>query len=74
MLICLKGEVNVLCHLIVKTWYIPLPFLEVHYRCRDKESMATGGGADVSDIKVWSSGVCLLNSFVCIACTGLLDC
>ena len=35
--------------------------------------MATGGRANASDIKVWSSGVCLLNSFVCIACTGLLN-
>ena len=35
--------------------------------------MATSGGADASDIKVRSSGVCLLNCFVCIACIGLLD-
>jgi len=74
MLICLKVEVNFLHHLIVKELCKPLSFLEVHYRCRDEESMATCGHTDASDIKVWSSGVCLLNSLVCIACTGLLDC
>jgi len=73
MLICLNMKVIFLHHLIVIELCEPLPFLEVHYRCRDEESMATSGGADASDIEMWSSGVCLFNSLVCIACTGLSD-
>ena len=73
MLICLMGGVNCLCWLRLKEWLKPFPFLKIHYRCRDKESMAACSGTDASDIKMWPSGVGLLNGLVCIACTGLMD-
>ena len=51
----------------------PLPLLEINHRSGHKEAMAAGGRADACNIKMWPTGIGLLNGLVCVTCAGLFQ-
>jgi len=51
----------------------PLTLLEIDHRGGHKEAMTAGGGPDACNIKMWPTGIGLLNGLVCVTCAGLFQ-
>jgi hypothetical protein len=61
---------------LIKSLYgldTPLTLLEIDHRSGHKEAMTAGGRADACNIKMWPTGIGLLNGLVCVTCAGLFQ-
>ena len=60
-------------HDVSKKPCLPLPLLEIHHRCRNKEPVAASSCTNAGDIKMGPSGVGLFNGPIGVAGTWLLE-